>query len=340
MGFLKSIIMSLLFACFIPSAVFADMVDDELPASTPLQIKEKARQAIHAGTGEQDIVKMTQTMLKNRFTEQQIVRACDIIIDAESNDIPAGPVMNKLYEGIGKRVQSGNIVMAMEKVRERYKISSKYAHQINSSKDQAEGLMLNIAECLAAGMSEDDIAGVGEKLNQLKTQNENENATLQIRTFMAVKTMSRMGADSASVTEAVETALSNGYGASEMQDFEQAFVLQARRFSDATDVAKSFTRGIRAGMSSEELTRAAASGVSVNAAMGGNGNGYGNAYGSDYGAGGTGSGSGMGSGSTGSGSGGSGYGSGGSSGAGGSGGSGSAGSAGGSGGGGSGRGGR
>ena len=309
MGFIKSIIMSLLFVCFIPSVLVADVLDDELPSDTPVKLMEKAREMIKLGTGEQDVVKMTQSMLKNRFTEEQAVKACEIVIDAESKGIAAGPVMNKLHEGIGKRVQSEKILMAMEKVRERYEISVKYAHQINSNKGQAAGLTENIAECLAAGMNGDDIASVGEKLNQLKAQKGKDNSPLQMQAFMTAKTMARMGAESSSISDTIEAALSQGYSHAEMQRLEQAFVFQSRKFSNTTSVSRAFGRGIKSGMSVEEVNHM----VSKSGTAGVNGNSFGNTYGSGsgsgsgFGSGGSGgTGSGMGSGGAGAGAGGSG----------------------------------
>ena len=161
--------------------------------------------------------------------------------------------MSKLYEGVGKRVQSENIVMAMEKVRERYQVASQYAKQMSRDREQSEILTGNIAESLSAGMTENHIARITRMFNNLQTQNNGEKSALEIQTFMTVKTMARVGASSSSVADAVESALQNGYNVNNMRRLEKAFVVQARARYNPTSIAETFSRGIGTGVSVEDM---------------------------------------------------------------------------------------
>lgn len=255
MDLIKRILFSLVFVLILPSVLIADVLDDELPGDTPAQVKEKARQVIRLGVENQGVVKMTKTMLQNRFTEQQMLKACDIVAEAKKNGLPEGPVMNKLHEGVGKRVQSENIIMAMEKVRERYQTASQYARQVSSNKKQSGILTGHIAECMSAGMTGDSITRIGRTLGDVKTQDSGERSSLEIQAFITTKTMARLGATSSSVTDAVRTALRNGYDQDKMKSLEKAFVTQARARYNPTRIAESFSRGINEGVSVDEMAQ-------------------------------------------------------------------------------------
>lgn len=255
MDLLKKILLGLVLLFFLPSVLIADVLDDELPDGTAVQVKEKARQVISLGVEDQDVSKMTQAMIRNRFTEQQMIRAFEIVGEARENGLPEGPVMNKLHEGIGKSVQNGNIIMVMEKVKERYQAASQYAKQMNIDKEQSEIMTRHIAECMSAGMSGDSIARIGRMLGNIKVKNNREKSSLGIQTLRTVKTMARMGASSASVLDAVDKALRNGYDQNKMSRLEKAFVFQARARHNPTDIAESFSRGITEGVSVDDLSR-------------------------------------------------------------------------------------
>ena len=255
MDLLKRILLSLVFISFLPSVLIADVLDNELPGDTPVQVKEKARQVIRLGVESAGLVKMTQTMLRNRFSEQQMIKAYEILGEMKKSDLSPEPIMNKLYEGIGKHVQNRNIIIAMEKVSARYQTASQFARRISSDREQSSILTGQIAECMAAGMSDDDIAGLDDMLGRLKAQYGNGFSPFAIQTLKTVKTMARMGAGSASVLGAVRMALGNGYDQKKMSRLEKAFIIQVRTRANPTYVAESFSRGIRAGVSVDELGR-------------------------------------------------------------------------------------
>jgi hypothetical protein len=280
MDLLKKIILGLALTFLLPSVLMADVLDDELPGDTPVQVKEQARQIIRLGVENQGVVKMTQTMLQNRFTEQQMIRAFEIVGEARKNGLPEDPVMNKLHEGVGKRVQNKNIITAMEKVKERYQAASEYANKMSSDSDQSKVLTRHIAESMSAGMSGNHIEKIGRMFDNLKTQSSTEKSSLKIQTLRTVKTMARMGASSGSVADAVDTALRSGYDQNQMSRLEKAFVTQTRARYNPTDIAESFSRGINEGVSVDDLGRRSYMN-SGSGAMGGSG--FGNGAGSGAG---------------------------------------------------------
>lgn len=246
----KDIVIAVLFIVFLlPSVINADVLDEELPADTPLQVKERARQIIDLGIENHGIVKMTQAMLENRFSQEQILSAYNILAKARDNNLPEEPIMSKLYEGVAKHVRSENIVMAMDKVRLRYKTAGELVQTITGDGIRVNTLTRDMAECLAAGMSEGDLSEIGEMLRK----RDQSDAGLAEQTIKTTKTIARMGVESSSAAGIVKDALSKGYDSIKMNTLERAFVIQTRSRSNPNEVAKFFSQGIRAGVSVDDM---------------------------------------------------------------------------------------
>jgi hypothetical protein len=299
----KKILKGLFLVLLLPSVLLADVLDDELPSTTSLQIKEKAREVINLDVENQGVVKMTKAMLQNKFTEEQMARVYGIIGEAKKNGLPVEPVMNKLHEGIGKHIQNQNIIMAMEKVKERYQSAAEYAYSMTDSEEETDALTGDIAESLAAGMTGTDIESIGDMLDQMKIQTK-EKSSLKTQTLATVKTMARTGARSASVINIIGAALKNGYDQNKMKGLEKAFMVQVRGNHNPSQIAETFTRGINTGISVDEMGRQGYMNSAGSGAPGGFGNGNGNGAGMGGTGGGAGSGGGSGQGSGGGGGGG------------------------------------
>jgi len=254
MDFIKKFFMILLILFCLPTILIADELDDALPRDTPVQIKERARQVIRLGVENQGIVKMTKTMLRNMFTEQQMLQAFNIIIEAKTGNLPEDPIINKLYEGVGKRVQNENIIMAMEKVQSRYRTASNLAQGMTGDKEQSRNLTRDISKCMAAGMTGNDIAKIGVMINlRAKEQSHKKIIALSEQTLKTVMTMARIGVKSDSAVEIVQNALQTGYDTERMSRLEKVFIIQARTRFNPSDLAKSFAINIREGVPVDEL---------------------------------------------------------------------------------------
>lgn len=257
MGLIKKsslLILGLFF--FLPAISFADMLDEELPKDTPLQIKEKARQVIRLGVENKGVIKMTQTMLQNRFSNQEMLDAYEILTEAKKNGLSEDPIMNKLHEGIGKQVKSGNIIMAMKKVQARYKTADDLAQRMTRDREQSRVLTRDIAESMTAGMDSGDVAKIGEMLKaRTKEQSGKGTAELAEQTFKTVKTMARIGIESESAAGVIEDALRHGYDPDKMNKLKNAFIVQARTRANPSELAKYFSQSIRAGLSVEDFSQ-------------------------------------------------------------------------------------
>ena len=83
----------------------------------------------------------------------------------------------------------------MERVRSRYKTANDYAQSLTRDRDQVRTITQDIAECMAAGMGQNNMARITEMLQQRRNEmNTVEGAELNQETIRTVRGMARIGA--------------------------------------------------------------------------------------------------------------------------------------------------
>ncbi|RJQ53738.1 MAG: hypothetical protein C4530_17695, partial [Desulfobacteraceae bacterium] len=248
-------ILTVLLALFTASA-FGDEVEDRL-AAAPERIKERTREMIRSGISAQEAVGMTEAMIRNRFREEHVVRAQNIVMDARKSDIPAGPIVDKVLEGVAKKVPDDAVVRAMEATASRYSFAYARAKAVARDRRQVDGIASAIADSLAAGMKTADIdrimAGVRERAQAM---NRSDSEALALETFQTTRTMARLGASSDSAAEVVSQAHRQRFSIEEMRQVHQAFRENTTR-TDSGRVADRFAQGIRQGVKAQDLGSAA-----------------------------------------------------------------------------------
>jgi len=278
------------------AVAFGADVDSRLPAGTSERIRVSTTEMIRSGVDPDEAITFTARMEENRFGERLMMRAHEIVMAARQERLPVEPMVNKVYEGIAKRVAAERTIQAMEMVRSRYSLAFREARAITADEKQQQVLGRTIAEGLTAGIQQKDMARVTERLQQQSSQlNRERKNELALQSFQTVREMARLGVVSSSVGDVVCQALQNQFTAREMEQMRNSFTAQAR-YGKAENVAQQYGAQIGSGMRGEGL-----------------GTSGGQGHGGGMGSGGPGGGAGAGSGSSGSGgSGGGGSGSGGS----------------------------
>jgi len=223
---------------FWAAAALADPVDRKLPETTPLQIKNSARQMIDQGFNPQEVIDLTQQMLANNFGEQQVLQAQVMLMEARRQGLPTEPMMNKAYEGLAKQVQAEAVVKAMERVRFRYGYATKQAGIITNDKTKTSRMAAILAESMAAGMHEQDAERIMQALRE-RTRNmaRAHSEELALQTLMTTRAMARLRMQSKSVGDSVCQALQQGYSAQEMYQMRNTVMANARH-SDSEGFSK------------------------------------------------------------------------------------------------------
>jgi hypothetical protein len=251
---MKRLLFAVCFVFLIPFLSFADEVDKGLPGDTPSLIKESVRQVIDLGVEPNAVIKMTQSMIADGFSERQIITGHELLIKAKKQNLAEEPIINKLHEGIAKNVGAEDILQAMEKVRARYELANTYAQNLKTDEEQARVMAKQMAECMAAGMDKGSMNKITEMLQQ-KTKNSSKDEALKLneKTFETARTMARSGVDSKDIVDVMSSAFKRNYNAGEMEKLGNTFTAQSRGSSSASALARAYSDAIRNGAPPDKL---------------------------------------------------------------------------------------
>jgi hypothetical protein len=147
---MKKILIIIMMVCFMPFFSFADEVDDGLPSDTPAKVKESARQVIGLGVGNQGVIKMTRTMLENKYTEKQMLQAHEVLMKAQKQNLDTEPIMNRFNESAANKEKASKTIKTMEAVRSNYEKAGNLAGKMSQDKEQVRAMTQEMAECMNA----------------------------------------------------------------------------------------------------------------------------------------------------------------------------------------------
>jgi hypothetical protein len=239
----------LILLCFLLPAttVLGDEIENSLPPETPPAVIASVQQAVQKGLQQESVVKLTRTMLHNKFNQKQIQRAHSLMIDSNNSGMAIQPLMNKAFEGIAKGVDPSLIVGAMEKVQSRNAFAYKRAARISKNKSQTANLGKSLSAGLAAGLSKDDADKITNMIEQRSRSMKSENAySLALECFNTARDMSRLSVSSGTITGMVSSALNKGYNHDDMRAMRSAYIDEARH-SDPQKLAHSYSEAIQEG---------------------------------------------------------------------------------------------
>lgn len=246
------------------------------------KVQELAGEMSSQGIPQGQAESMLRLMYQNRYQEQNIIQAQQTVQEAAEEDLPTEPLMNKAMEGMAKQVPEDQVIAAMETVRNRYRYAYRLARTVSDEKKANGPVTKAIADCLAAGMSDEEMDTIMTRLQtRTRLQTKDQAEELAVQTMLTVRTMMRLGANAADTTNTVCQRLQQHYSAQQMAQLRH-------RFSEETENTPA-----------RQLARQYAGSSGPGAGSGGNNSG-GNGSGGN-GSGGNGSGGGSGSGGSGSG---------------------------------------
>jgi len=250
---MKKISLIILSIFFCASLAWGDEVDDGLPNMATEQIKIHTRAMINAGIPSDDAIKMTRMMIQNRFQQKNTLRAQQIVMDTAKKNLPIEPVMNKAFEGIAKNALENQIIQAMAKTRDRYSYAYSHAREFTNKRGRTGNIGNAIAKGLAAGMTEKDIERTMERLRQRTRQMTRTRAEMLAKeSFLALRTMARLGVSSKMAANMVCQALQQQYSTKEMKQMHHSFMTRSMSTNPAK-LAHQYAYAIRKGVKAENL---------------------------------------------------------------------------------------
>lgn len=218
---------------FLCAAVaLADPVEEGLPKTATPQVKNSTRQMLNQGFNTENMIDMTRQMLANNFSQQHVLEAHAILMNARKQGLQTEPIMNKAHEGLAKQVQAKAVVRAMEQVRARHAFASKQAKTITNDKAKINQMATVLAGSMAAGMNHEDAGRIMQVLQERTRNMTRAHAEdLAMQTFMTTQMMARLGMHSQAVGDSVCRALQKGHNAQEMHNMRDTMMVNSRDHS-------------------------------------------------------------------------------------------------------------
>jgi uncharacterized protein (DUF2267 family) len=229
---MKKILLILMATMLWVCPVWADEIDEALPATTSLQIRNNTRHMIQAGISKDDAIQLTRSMLQHRFQEKYTIQAQNTLMETMQSGLPVDPVMNKAFEGMAKNKPDETIVQAMKKTKSRWTYADRKAQELTTDEETQDRIRMSIAQGMGAGLQDDNIEPVMAQLQtRTRLMSQNKADELCLQTFLTTRTMARLGVDPDTVSDVVSQALQNQFTAREMQQLRSNFNNQSHEMS-------------------------------------------------------------------------------------------------------------
>lgn len=229
---MKKILLILMATMLWVCPVWADEIDEALPATTSLQIRNNTRHMIQAGISKDDAIQLTRSMLQHRFQERYTIQAQNTLMETMQSGLPVDPVMNKAFEGMAKNKPDETIVQAMKKTKSRWTYADRKAQELTTDEETQDRIRMSIAQGMGAGLQDDNIEPVMAQLQtRTRLMSQNKADELCLQTFLTTRTMARLGVDPDNVSDVVSQALQNQFTAREMQQLRSNFNNQSHEMS-------------------------------------------------------------------------------------------------------------
>jgi hypothetical protein len=246
---MKKLFMICMAIFFCAALALADPVEEGLPKTATQQVKNSTQQMINQGFNTESVIDMTRQMLANNFSQQHVLQAHAILMNARKQGLQTDPIMNKAYEGLAKHVQPKAIIQAMEQVRSRHAFASKQARAITNDKAKINQMATILAGSMAAGMTHEDADRIMQALKERTRNMTRAHAEdLALQTFMTTRMMARLQMHSQRVGNSICEALQQGYSAQQMHNMRNTMMANSRHsFSENFSKGHSFDAGQHGG---------------------------------------------------------------------------------------------
>ncbi|MFT5700037.1 MAG: hypothetical protein ACI8ZB_002908 [Desulforhopalus sp.] len=207
-------IITLLITLLLSMAVHASAEQLSQPIAQQ-KLREVERQFIKNGISEENAHATVQAMVQSRFTLEQMVQVNRQMAPDDRLGIINRAMRDKIHEGIAKNVPPENILAATIKVRNRFELAEKFAHDIGQ---QDNALLANhYAHCLVAGLTVQDANQLAVSLQaRVRNQNNRNSGRLALETLLTARDMVRQKISSATTVGVLQSALKQGYNGEEM----------------------------------------------------------------------------------------------------------------------------
>ena len=212
-------------------------------------VRAKGAEVVRAGVAEGDVASLIQRGLARGVQPAELARLLDVLAQAKRQDLPIEPVLDKMKEGIAKRIPPARIAA----------VASRLSGELATSRDlvrraEREGIRVE-----ATGERERATEVVADALGRGVSVKEMEDLSRQVARSRQAATMSRLEAGAQATSdlvsmglsprEALETvgaALSKGLSRRDIERLRERLAQEMKRGESAAEGASRLRDEIRA----------------------------------------------------------------------------------------------
>lgn len=215
--------------------------------TSPSQAEVEAveRQLVQSGLLEEEARTMTRAMVRAGFTEEHMVQFGKQIPSGSHQRVITEAIRDKVHEGVAKKAPPEAILIATERVRNRYQNAIGLTEKLDQ-KNQVQ-ITRAFADCLAAGLTRQDARIITDAIQQrTKTSKKiGSRKNLISETLFTGRDMVRQGISSETTADLLRIALEHGYNEKSMRTLRHT--LRNRKIENLEKTAKQYRWAIENG---------------------------------------------------------------------------------------------
>ncbi|PYM32865.1 MAG: hypothetical protein DME17_19730 [Candidatus Rokuibacteriota bacterium] len=133
-------------------------------------VRHKALEAVRLGLAEGEVAELVQRGVDRGFPARELTRLLEVVTEAKRHDLPVGPVLEKVKEGLAKRVPPERIVNAASRMSSELATARDLIRQAEregvrvAKARQRERAIEAVAEALGQGVPPSEVAKLSRKV--------------------------------------------------------------------------------------------------------------------------------------------------------------------------------
>jgi hypothetical protein len=214
-------------------------------------VGQKARDAVRAGVSEDDVAELVQRGVSRGVQAGELAGLLEIVAEAKRHDLPVEPVLDKVKEGLAKRVPPERIVSA----------ASRISRDLAAARDliqQAERAGVRVEKARARRKAMEAVAdalGQGVPIQELEklarqiagSSRREEGMSLLEEAVEAVEDLAEMGLSPPDAVQTVAAALSQGLSRRDIDRIPKVLARERKRGASPEEAARRLRDEIRSG---------------------------------------------------------------------------------------------
>jgi len=223
----------------------------DLSSEAKALVRHKALEAVDLGLAEGEVAELVRRGVDRGFPAGELTRLLEVVTEAKRHDLPVGPVLDKVKEGLAKRVPPERIVNAASRMSSELATARDLIRQAEregvrvAKARQREKAIEAVAEALGQGVPPSEVAKLSRKVAGAAPR-AGTMSLLDEGVEIAADLVS-MGLSPPDATETVAGGISQGLGRRDLNRLREGLARELKRGASAEEGAQQLREQLRSG---------------------------------------------------------------------------------------------